>query len=213
MNLLWAVFLPTFFVLIVGIAAHWTVRLKFFSKKARDLEDVTREFQELRIDEFEKLVCPEADTFVNREWRLSGRLRRQACTNRIKIVHDWLSRIALNAALCVEVARFQIKKAEADTGRPLVDRDHVAIRIFDRAAMCHFMAAFCLGKLYFIELCRIAWPFYLPALAGRFEVRGHSLTAWYGHLVEGVLELADEDERDWLHDNVLFMLTGLVEMP
>jgi hypothetical protein len=31
--------------------------------------------------------------------------------------------------------------------------------------------------------------------------------------VEDVLEVASGDERDWLWENTLFMLTGLVEMP
>jgi hypothetical protein len=205
--------LALFLVSTLAVTFVLVARLKFFSKKARDLAEVNPDFQELRIEDFADLVCPEADEYINREWPLSRRARREACANRIRIVRDWLRRILMNGALCLEVARFHIRKIEETTGEPLGERDHLAVRIFDRGAMCHFIATVCLVRLFWIEFCMIAWPLYLPHLAGRFDVRGHSLVAWYGHLVEDVLELASEHEKQNMYEHVLFMLTGLIEMP
>lgn len=213
MSLFWFVVVPSL-LLSTGILVFWLLRRwHFFSHRARDLREVHLEFQELRIEEFEKLVCTEADEYVNREWRLNRRLRRQASINRIKIVRGWLHRIALNGALSMEVARFNIAKIEQDADLPPIDREQLAYRIFDRGAMCQLMAVVGLARLYWMEFRMIAWPFYLPRLAGSFELRGHDLTAWYGHLVDDVLELACKDQRHWLYENVLFTLTGLVEMP
>lgn len=213
MSLFWFVVVPSL-LLSTGVFIFWLLRRwHFFSNRARDLREVHLEFQELRIEEFEKLVCAEADEYINREWRLSRRLRRQASINRIKIVRGWLHRIALNGALCMEVARFNIAKIEQDANLPAGDREQLTHRIFDRGAMCQLMAAVCLARLYGMEFRMVAWPFYLPRLAGSFELRGHDLAAWYGHLVDDVLDLACEDQRHWLYENVLFTLTGLVELP
>ena len=213
MNSLWAIFLPAFLVLVIGIVAHLAVQLKFFSKKARDLKTVHLEFKEVRIDEFGMLVCAEADNLVNYEWRLTRGERRKVAAERIKRARGFLGRIAVNGALSLEVARFQIRKFEEETGNRLLERNHLSARLFDRAAMCHFMAAVCLARMYFLEFCMIAWPFYVPDFGGRFEVRGYDLVVWYEHMVEDVLEVASEDERDYLYENTLFMLTGLVAMP
>jgi hypothetical protein len=213
MNPMWAIFLPAFVVLIFGIAGYLAVRLKFFSRKARELVFVHRDFKEVRIDEFGMLVCAEADNLVNYEWRLTRAERRMVAAERIKRARGFLRRIAVNGALSLEVARFQIRKIEKETGNRLLQRDHLSTRLFDRAAMCHFMAAVCLARMYFLEFCMIALPFYVPDFSGRFEVRGYDLVVWYEHLVEDVLEVASEDERHWLYENTLFMLTGLVAMP
>ena len=213
MNSMWSIYLPAFLALIIGIAAHLAVRLKFFSKKARDLKTVHLEFKEVRIDEFGMLVCAEADNLVNYEWRLTRGERRKVAAERIKRARGFLRRIAVNGALSLEVARFEIRKIEEETGRRLLERNHLAARLFDRAAMCHFMAAVCLARMYFLEFCMIAWPFYVPDFGGRFEVRGYDLVLWYEHMVEDVLEVASEDEREYLYENTLFMLTGLVVMP
>ena len=171
------------------------------------------EFREVRLEEFGMLVSVEADVLVNREWRLTRGERRKAGAHRIKLARGFLRRMAVNSALCLEVARFQIQKVEEATGERLLERHHLPTRLFDRGAMCQFMAAVCLARMYFLEFCMIAWPFYVPDLGGLFEVRGHSLIAWYEHMVEDVLEVAGEDERHWLYENTLFMLTGLIEIP
>jgi hypothetical protein len=212
MSLFWA----SFGLILVSASAlclHLISRLKFFSKKARDLRKVHLEFKEVRLDEFVMLVSVEADLLVNREWRLTRGERRKAGAHRIKLARGFLRRMAVNGALCIEVARFQIRKIEEATGERLLERDHLSTRLFDRGAMCHFMANVCLARMYLLELRMIASPFYVPDLGGLFEVRGHSLIAWYEHMVEDVLEVASEDERHWLYENTLFMLTGLIEMP
>lgn len=213
MTLVWSIFLPSFFLLIILIAAYWAVQLKFFSRKARELVFVHQDFKEVRIDEFGMLVCAEADNLVNYEWRLTRAERRKVAAERITRARDFLHRIAVNGALSLEVARFQIRKDEEESGNRLLERHHLSTRLFDRAAMCHFMAAVCLARMYFLEFCMIAWPFYVPDFGGRFEVRGYDLVAWYEHMVEDVLEVASEDQRHWLYENTLFMLTGLIAMP
>ena len=213
MTFVWSIFLPSFVLLIILVAAHWAVQLKFFSRKARDLKTVHQEFQEVRIDEFGMLVCAEADNLVNYEWRLTRGERRKVAAERIKRARGFLGRIAVNGALSLEVARFEIRKFEEETGNRLLERNRLSTRLFDRAAMCHFMAAVCLARMYLLEFCMIAWPFYVPDFGGRFEVRGYDLIVWYEHMVEDVLEVASQDERRYLYENTLFMLTGLVAMP
>ena len=213
MTFMWSIFLPSFLLLIILVAAHWAVQLKFFSKKARDLGTVHKEFKEVRIDEFQMLVSAEADNLVNYEWRLTRWERRKFAVERIRRAKNFLRSMAVNGALCLEVARFQIRKVEEETGQRLLERDHLATRLFDRAAMCHFMAAVCLARMYLLEFWTIAWPLYVPDFGGRFEVRGFSLAAWYEHMIEDVLEVAEEDERKWLWENTQFMLTGLIPMP
>jgi hypothetical protein len=213
MSLFLAVLLPALLLLTIAMVVRFAVHLKFFSKEARDFEDVRWDLKELRIEEFEMLVCPRADEYINEDWNLSARQRRQACTSRLNFTRDWLHRIVENAVLFEQVARFRLRQAAAAADQTPMDDNDLGFKILDRAAMCHFMAAVCLARLHFLGFCRIAWPFYMPSLAGRFEVRGHSLVAWYQHLVEDVLELASQDERDWLHGDLLFMLTGVVEMP
>ena len=212
MSLFWFVLGP---LLLVGPAAFfvWLRWLGFFSSRVRELVEVHREFKEVRIDEFGMLICAEADNLVNYEWRLTRGERRKVAAERIQRARNFLQRIAANGALALEVARFQIRKVEQKTGSRLLERDHPSTKLFDRAAVCHFMAAVCLIRMYFLEFFMIAWPFYVPDLAGRFEFRGYDLVAWYEHMVEDVLEVASEDERHWLHENTLFMLTGLVVMP
>jgi hypothetical protein len=211
-SLFWIVLVP-FLLVVAGIALGWLRTLGFFSKRVRELVEVHREFQEIRIDEFGMLVCAEADNLVNYEWRLTRGERRKVAGERITRARRFLRGIAVNGKLSLEVARFEIRKIEKETGNRLLERDHLSTRLFDRAAMCHFMAAVCLVRMNFLEFCMIAWPFYVPDFGGRFEVRGYDLVAWYEHMVEDVLEVASEDERHWLYENTLFMLTGLIAMP
>jgi hypothetical protein len=212
MSLFWFVLIP-FLLVVAGIALGWLRTLGFFSSRVRELVEVHREFKEVRIDEFGMLVCAEADNLVNYEWRLTRGERRKVAGERIRRARGFLRGIAVNGKLSLEVARFQIRKIEKETGNRLLERDHLSTRLFDRAAMCHFMAAVCLARMYFLEFCMIAWPFYVPDFGGRFEVRGYDLATWYEHMVEDVLEVASEDERHWLYENTLFMLTGLIAMP
>jgi len=213
MSLFWFVVVPTLLI-VAGVPFFWSLRrLGFFSKRARELVGVYKEFKEVRIDEFGMLVSGEADNLVNYELRLTWGERRKFAVERIRRAKNFLRCIAVNGALCLEVARFQIRKVEQATGKRLLERDHLATRLFDRGAMCHFMAAVCLARMYLLEFWMIAWPFYVPDFGGRFEVRGFKLAAWYEHMVEDVLEVAEEDEREWLWENTLFMLTGLIPMP
>lgn len=212
MSLFWFVLIP-FLLLGAGVFVHWLRTLGFFSSRMRELVEVHKEFKEVRIDEFEMLVSAEADNLVNYEWRLKRGERRLAAAERIKRARDFLRKMALNGALSLEVARFLINKIEKETGTRLLERTHLATRLCDRAAMCQFMAAVCLARMSWLEFWMIAWPFYVPEFGGRFEVRGYDLPTWYEHMVEDVLEVASEDERHWLYENTLFMLTGLVAMP
>jgi len=201
-------------LLAAGMSSFWWLRrLGFFSTRVRQLVEVYRDFKEVRLDEFGMLVCAEADDLVNREWRLTRAERRKVAAHRIKLARGFLRGMAVNGALCLEVARFQIREVEKKNGKRLLERNHLSTRLFDRAAMCHFMATVCLARMYFLELCLIAWPLYVPDFGGRFEVRGFSVSVWYEHMVQDVLEVASEDERDWLYENTLFMLTGLVAVP
>lgn len=213
MSLFWFAVVP-FLLLATGFSLFWWLRrLRFFPNKTRDLVEVHVEFQEVVIEDFANLISAEADNIVNREWRLTRAQRRKVGARRLKLARGFLSGMAVNGALCMEVARFKIREIEKATGELILKRDHPAARLFDRGAMCHFMAAVCLVRMYFLEFRMIVSPFYVPNLGGRFEVRGHSLAAWYEHLVEEILEVADEHEKDWLYENTLFALTGLVEMP
>jgi hypothetical protein len=212
MSLFWFVLVP-FLLVVVVVFLDWLRTLGFFSKRVRELVEVHRDYKEVRIDEFSMLVSGEADNLVNYEWRLTRGERRLVAADRIKRARDFLHKIAVNGALSLEVARFQIGKIEKETGKRLLERNHLSTRLFDRAAMCHFMAAVCLARMYFLEFRMIAWPFYVPDFGGRFDVRGYSLIVWYENMVEDVLEVASEDERHWLCENTLFMLTGLIVMP
>lgn len=213
MSLYWFVVVP-FLLLAAGMSFIWWLRsLGFFSSRVRQLVEVYREFKEVRLDEFGMLVCAEADDLVNREWRLMHAERRKVAAERIKLARGFLQKIAVNGVLTLEVARFEIREIEQETGKRLLERNALPARLFDRAVMCHFMARVCLARMNFLAFLMIAWPFYVPDFSGRFEVRGYSLIAWYEHMVEEVLEVASEDACDWVYDNTLFMLTGLVEIP
>jgi len=213
MSLFWFVAVPVL-LLVAGVSFCWWLRrLGFFSTRVRGLVKVHLDFEEVRIDEFGMLVCAEADNLVNYEWRLTRAERRKVAVERIKRAQSFLGRIAVNGALSLEVARFQIRKFEEETGNRLLERNHLSARLFDRAAMCHFMAAVCLVRMYLLEFLMIAWPFCVPDLGGRFEVRGYDLVVWYEHMVEDVLEVASQDERHYLYENTLFMLTGFVAIP
>ena len=213
MILFWLVVVP-FVTLTAGMSFLWWLRgLGFFSRRVRELVAVHKEFKEVHIDKFEMLVSGEADNLVNYEWRLTRWERRKFAAERIRRAKNFLRCMAVNGSLCLEVARFQVRRVEEKSGQRLLERDHRASRFFDRAAMCHFMAAVCLARMYLLEFWTIAWPLYVPDFGGRFEVRGFSLAAWYEHMIEDVLEVAEEDERKWLWENTQFMLTGLIPMP
>lgn len=208
----WIVVIPMC-LLAIAFAFFWMAKRRyFFSSQARDLKDVRWELKELRIEEFEMLLCPRSDEFVNHLWRLTPRLRREACGNRLKLTRNGLRAILWNAVLFEQVGRFRVARQEADPSESTPEEKNLACSIFDRATMCHVMAALCLAKLRIIELCRIAWPFYRPNLANLPVVTGHSLVAWYQHLVKDVLDLADRDEREWMYGDILFLLTGMLEL-
>jgi hypothetical protein len=212
------ILLPILLAIILSISFWTAKRLQFFSAGARDLGEVRWELKELRIEDFDTLLCPRSDEFVNYAWDLTPSERWKACSNRLKLTRDWLHVIISNATLFEQVGRYCARQAADPTGEALLnhplneDENDLALKIMDRASMCHVMAALCLAKLELIEFCRIAWPSYTPRLAGLPVVRGHSLVAWYQHLVEDVLDLASRDKRDWMYGDILFMLTGVLEL-
>lgn len=209
MNLFWITFLPAFFVLAVVLGLSWALRLRFFSKEARDFNALRSDLKELSIEEFESLLHPSSKDIAGYSGNLTPRQRRTACADRLQFIRNCLHIILWNAALFEQLGRAQINQAAVAAGEMPIDENDLGFKILDHAAMCHFMAAICLAKLQSIELCRIAWPFYIPQLTGLSEVRGNNLVAWYQELVDDVLQLAGKDERSWLHGDIRFRLTGL----
>jgi hypothetical protein len=206
----WHFVLPGMFLVLAGLAARWAVRLQFFSRSARDLDqiDIPNEVREIRINEFEMLVSDEADFSFKHAWQLTRPQGRQAVTWRLREARKWLHLLIANAALFQEIARFHIQaaaSADPDSASP----HDLHFRVMDRAAMVHLMAATCLAKLTLIDLCHILWPTYVPKLAGRFQVRGHDLIEWYRHLAKEILELAQKSYDDITYTRFIFQLTGL----
>lgn len=210
MNPFWDFALPSTLLLLAGLAVRWAKKLQFFSLAARGLDqiDIPSEISEIRMKEFEMLVNGEADSYLKQARRLTHRQRRQAVTQRLRETRKWLHLIISNAALFQEVARFRIEQA-ASTGPDFTPNEHdVAFQIMDRAAMVHWMAATCLAKLLLIDLYRLLWPFYVPRLANRFQVRRHDLIAWYRHLAKEMLELAQKHYDHLTYTRLISQLAG-----
>ena len=211
MNLFWAVFLPSFLAGFCFFALLWAARLQFFNKTVRSLEkiDIPNEVKEVRIYQLEEIISEKADLQFRHGWGLSRWQRRQATTARFRDARKWLYLVISNAALFQEVARFQmqVKVATADD---LMELDgELPFRVLDRAAMVQFMATACLVKLMVLDVCRFAWPVYVPNLAGRFAVRGDDLIVWYRSMAREMLELAEEYYDDITYTRFIFQLTGV----
>lgn len=210
MNMIWLRVVPVLLAAI-ALAAFWIAkRLQFFSRSARDLDqiDIPNEVSEIRINELEMLVGDEADFYFKHAFQLTPWQRRQAVSRRLRETRKWLHLVIANAALFEEIARFRIQADSAAT-ESAADWQELPFRIMDRAAAVHLMAATCLAKLLLIDLCRIFWPIYVPALADHFQVRGHDLIAWYRHLAREMLQLAQQSYDDITFTRFIFQLTGL----
>lgn len=210
MNPFWDFAFPSILLLLAGLAVRWAKKLQFFSRAARGLDqiDIPNEISEIRMKEFETLVNHEADSYLNQVRRLTHRQRRQAVTQRLRETRKWLHLIISNVALFQEVARFRIEQA-ASTGPDFTPDEHdVAFQIMDRAAVVHLMAATCLAKLRLIDLYRLFWPFYVPRLANRFQVRRHDLIAWYRHLAKEMLDLAQKHYDHLTYTRLISQLAG-----
>jgi hypothetical protein len=211
MNLFWGLGFPIVLLLSLLLGLRWTTRLHFFSLKARDLNqiDIANEVREVRIRELEILVSADADAFFRDDLNLAFLQRREAVSKRMSETRKWLHLMISNAELFEQVARFRIgeieKKESAD------DTEEISpYRLMDRACMVRVIAVICLGKLTLLEMRRIVWPLYLPALAGRFRVGDRDLILWYRHLMKDVLEMAKryDDDYEGFYERFTLQLTG-----
>ena len=211
MNVFWEFVVPGMLLLIAGLAVRWATKLQFFSRAARDLDqiDIPNEVSEIRINELEMLVCDEADGFFKYAWKLTPWERRKAVTRRMREIRKWLHLVISNAALFQEVARFRIQAAASAEVDSTTGKDDLGFRVMDRAAMVHFIAAACLAKLLLVDSCRILWPTYVPTLSDHFQVHGHDLIAWYRHMAKDMLNLAQKHYDDVTYTRFIFQLTGL----
>jgi hypothetical protein len=211
MNVFWGLFLP-FFISATAIAVYLAMRLHFFSSTVRELLDVLPEVEELDVDNLQRLLSGPADEYlVSRYGGLNFRQRQEASYKRFNVTRRGLQTIISNAVLFEQVARFYIRQIQTIDPKQLTEEEELVFQTFDRAAICHLLASFAYAKLQALELCHIAWPWYLPAFGGLCDTRGHDLFASYKSLVSSVLELARHDDREWIYDNLLFALTGLIE--
>ena len=211
MNLFWTLFFP-FVVLGLVVAAYLATRLKFFSSAARNLQDVLSEVKECDIESFQKLLSGAADEYLASQYpRLNFRQRQEAAHKRFAVTRQGLEVIISNAALFQEVARFHSRHICAIDPDQLTEGDQLVLRTFDCAVICHFIAALAFAKLQVLEFCHVAWPWYIPALCGLGDAGKHSLFTSYKSLTSSILEFARLDRRDWIYDNLLFALTGLIE--
>ena len=210
MNVFWDLAAPGTLFLVAGLSVRWAKNLKFFSHAARDLDkvDIPNEVKEVRINELEMLISDEADWYFKHAWKLTRWQRRQAVTRRMQEARNLLHLVISNAALFQEVARFHIRAADSGESEPASNDRDFAFRLMDRAATVHFVAATCMAKLLLVDVCRILWPTYVPALADHFQVRGHDLIAWYRHLAKEMLELAEKCYDEITYTRFIFQLTG-----
>lgn len=210
MNMIWLRVIPVFLAAVALIAFWAAKKLQFFSRSARglDLIDIPNEVSEIRINELEMLVGDEADFYFKHAWTLTPWQRRKAVTRRLREVRKWLHLVIDNAVLFQEIARFRIQATAADADSEAIEQD-LSFRVMDRATTVHLIAATCLAKLLLIDLCRLLWPAYVPALADHFQVRGHDLISWYRHLAKEMLQLAQKSYDDLTYTRFIFQLTGL----
>ena len=86
--------------------------------------------------------------------------------------------------------------------------EDLALKVLDRAAAVHLMAAACFAKLAAVDAGRMVWPIYRPKLADRFQIGGKDLILWYRHLAKEMLELAKVHTDDATYTRFIFQLTG-----
>jgi hypothetical protein len=210
-NVFWGFVVPLV-ISVLAIAFHCALRLRFFSNEARGFIDVLPDVSELDIDNFQKLLSGFADEYLISSYRaLTFSERQNAAHKRFRATRNGLQAIISNAVLFEQVGRFYIRQINEIDPKRFTEEDELAFKTFDRAAICHFLAALAYAKLYALELCHIAWPWYIPAFRGLRETRGHNLFASYKDLMTASLELARQDHREWIYENLLFALTGLIE--
>jgi hypothetical protein len=195
-----------------SLALHWALRLRFFSKEARDFVDVLPDVSELDIDNFQRLLSGLADQYLISSYKeLSFSERQAAAHKRFLATRNGLQAIMSNAVLFEQVGRFYIRQINEIDPKRFTEADELVFKTFDRAVICHFLAALAFARLHVLELYHIAWPWYIPAFRGLCETGGHNLFASYKDLLAAILELAHEDRREWLYENLLFALTGLIK--
>jgi hypothetical protein len=196
----------------LAIAFHWALRLRFFSKEARELIDVLPDVSELDIDNFQRLLSGFADQYLISSYQeLSFSERQAAAHKRFRATRNGLQAIISNAVLFEQVGRFYIRQINEIDPKRFTEKDELVFKTFDRAVICHVLGALAYAKLHALELCHIAWPWYIPAFRGLRETGSHNLFASYKDLMTVILALARQDRRDWLYENLLFALTGLIE--
>lgn len=211
MNVVWGLIFPLF-VSTITIAAYLAVRLKFFSNTARDLTEILSEVREFDIESFEKLVSGAADEYLaSRYLHLTFRQRQEAAYNRFKVTREALEVIIWNATLFEEVGRFHSRHIVRLNPKKLTGEEELVLQTFDRAIVCHILAAVAFSQLLVLEACHVAWPWYIPDFCGLGKSGRQSLFTSYENLTASILELARLDRREWVYDNLLFALTGLIE--
>jgi hypothetical protein len=212
-SLFWGVLFPFLLSAMAG-AVYWALRLQFFSNKEREIVELLYEVEELDVENFQRLLSGPADEYLaSRYGGLNFRQRQEVAHKRFSVVRRGLQAIISNAVLCEQAGRFHIRKIHENDIDPklFTEENELAFKTFDRATVCHVLAALAYAKLQVLELCHIAWPWYVPALRGLCGTGSHSLYASYKDLVSAILELARQDRREWVYDNLLFALTGLIE--
>lgn len=211
MSPLWDLVLPGISFVAVAVGVRFARNLSFFSRRARDLDqiDIPNEVREIRINELEMLVCDEADARFKFAWSLTPWQRRAAVTRRMQEVRKWLRLIISNATLFQEVARFHLQDTCSDVGDCDPEEQPLLFKVMDRAASVRLIAGTCLLKLMIVDFYRVLWPTHVPALADRFQVRGQDLIVWYRHLVKEILELTAEYYDDVTYARFILQLTGL----
>jgi hypothetical protein len=210
-NVAWGLVFPVF-VSAITIGAYLALRLKFFSSTARGIDEILSEVREFDIDSFQKLVSGAADEYLASCYlHLNFRQRQEAAYNRFKVTRQGLDVIIWNAVLFEEVGRFHSRRIVGLDPKKFSAEDELVLQTFDRAIVCHLLAAVAFAKLLVLEACHVAWPWYIPDFCGLGGTGRQSLLTSYEHLISSILEFARLDRRDWVYDNLLFALTGLIE--
>jgi hypothetical protein len=210
-NVVWGLVFPLF-VSTITIVAYLALRLKFFSSTARDIDEVLSEVREFDIESFQKLLSGAADEYLaSRYSRLTFRQRQEAAHKRFKVTRQGLDVIIWNAVLFEEVGRFHSRQIVGVDPKKLTGEDELVLQTFDRALVCHLLAAVAFAKLLALEACHVAWPWYIPDFCGLGKAGRDNLFTSYDNLISCILEFARLDRREWVYDNLLFALTGLIE--
>lgn len=201
MSLFWMLLMPAF-LLFIGGMAFYAVQLKFFSIRARHLDqvDIPNEVGEVRLDALEMLVSQEIDFS-----KMTRQQRRQALAQRLQDTRKWLRLVISNATLFQEVARFHLQ-ASATAGK---EADDLPFKVMDRAGVVHFVAAACLIKLQLEQVRRILLPMGVPGLATRFQIHGYDLITWYRRLAQEMLELTKQHYGEVIYACLTNRLAGL----